>query len=74
MVHRSLHSDELKEDLRRDLKTRVGRDESGELFLLILVHELNGIVVGGEGTENVYKRISGDNGLVRLVVRALVVV
>ena len=73
-VHSGLHGDELNEDLRSDLESRIGRHEASELLFLILAHELDRVVIGGERAENIYKRISRNDGLVGFIVRALGVV
>ena len=66
-AERCPEGDELQKNLRSDLEARVARDEGRELFLLFRRHQLNRIVVSRESTQNIYERVSGYDGFVRLV-------
>ena len=67
----SLHGDELDEDLRCNLDTRVAREEAGKLFLLVPRHQLDRIMTLREGAQDIYQRVAGNDGLVGIVEGAL---
>ena len=73
-AHSGLHGDELDEDLGGDLNAGVAGEETGELLLLVPRHQLDRIVIVREGAEDVYERISSDDGLVCFIVGALGVI
>ena len=73
-VHSGLHGDELDEDLGGDLNAGVAGEETGELLLFVPRHQLDRVVIVREGAEDVYERVSGDDGLVCVIVGALGVI
>ena len=73
-AHSGLHGDELDEDLGGDLNAGVAGEETGELLLLVPRHQLDCIVIVREGAQDVYERVSGDDGLVCFIVGALGVI